>query len=155
MKIVETAEFGALDPEVAQDIALLREFAANRQRQLNRLLGRNLRHSPLRDELLRLIILSFAASRHQRISFYVRSCAVYATEPSVRIEIEQLASAGLILLTRDRLHSRALLVVPTCKLVRFYNEQMPRLRHEVMSLLSNVQHTSDKVVNQSAGRLPA
>ena len=135
------APFGSLDPEVARDIALLREFAANRHRHMNRLLGRTLRHSPLRDELIRLILLSFATSRHQRLAFYVRACTAYATEPWVRVEVDRLVSEGLIILTRDELHPRALLINPTVKLIEFYNHYMARLRSEVTLLLSGEEYS--------------
>jgi hypothetical protein len=128
------AEFDTLDAQAAADIGLLREFTLNRERHMARLFGRTVRRSPLRDELLRLVMLNFAQGALERVATYVRACADFATGPSVRSEIETLVSTGVVVLVRDEMHPRAYLVAPTTRVVAFYNEQMPRLRHELLLL---------------------
>ena len=130
------AELGSLDEEVASDVALLRQFMANREQLLGKLFGRTLRRSAARDELLRLIILAFSKGQILRTNAYVRQCAHYATGPSIRREIEVLVEADLVLLKPDPNHRTAYLVVPTKKLIDFYNREMPRLREEVKNIFS-------------------
>ena len=80
-------------------------------------------------------MLQFAQGNRMRIAFYVRACSFQATAPSVRSELDLLAHAGLIELLDEPSDRRATFVVPTTKLVSFYNEQMPRLRREVLRFL--------------------
>lgn len=108
----------------------------NRERLLGKLFGRTLRRSAARDELLRLIILAFSKGQLLRPSAYVRQCAHYATGPSIRSEIDILVDADLVLLRPDPSHRTAYLVVPTKKLIDFYNREMPRLREEIEIIFS-------------------
>ena len=126
---------GTLKPEVASAIATLQVFFMNREKLMSKLFGRALRRSAFRDELLRTIMLEFARDQHRRMAFYIRACSSQATAPSVRSELDLLAAAGLIELVREPFDMRATLVMPTTKLVDFYNNQMPRLRDEVYALL--------------------
>jgi hypothetical protein len=130
------AELGSLDEEVASDVAILRQFMAARERLFSKLFGRILRRSAARDELLRLIILAFSKGHILRTNAYVRQCAHYATGPSIRREIDILADADLVLLEPDPNHRSAYLVVPTKKLIDFYNNEMPRLREEIKNIFS-------------------
>ncbi|MBV9655822.1 MAG: hypothetical protein JOZ42_14805 [Acetobacteraceae bacterium] len=132
----EPADFGSLDPEVSRDLAVLQEFAANRERHIAGLFGRTVRADPLRDKLLRVILLAFAEGKHMRVSHFVEECRSHGTPPSVRASINFLVEGGLVQLEPDPSHPRARLVRPTRKLVHFYNEQMPRLREEVARLLN-------------------
>lgn len=132
-----TAEWGSLDPEVARDVALLREFTNDRERIMRKLFGRTLRRSAARDEIIRLVVLAFAKGQILRLSSYVRLCAPYATGPSIRSEVELLVQLGLVLLLPDPAHKRANLLAPTKKLIDFYSREMPRLRDEVERLLLN------------------
>jgi hypothetical protein len=132
---VTVAPLDSLDPQVAADIIVLREFTMNRERHMAQLFGRKVRRSPARDELLRLITLALSRREHLRVSTYLRICRDFASGPSIRAEIDTLVHAGLVILDRDPAHPRAFLVLPTTKLVTFYNEQLPRLRDEVAQLL--------------------
>lgn len=131
------AEPGSLDPEVARDVALLRQFAMNRERAMAGLFGRKMRVSPARDELLRLIILAFSEGHCFRTSYYREACSYFESGQAVTREIGVLESCGLVQLQTDPRFVRARIVVPTRKLVDFYNTQMPRLRTAVMSLLGD------------------
>jgi hypothetical protein len=131
------AELGSLDEEVASDVALLRQFMTDRERLFGKLFGRTLRRSAARDEILRLIILAFSKGQLLRASAYVRQCAHYATGPSIRREIDVLVDADLVLLKPDPSHRTAHLIIPTKKLIDFYNREMPRLRDEIKIVFSN------------------
>ena len=130
------AEPGSLHPEVASDIAVLHEFFGNRDRLIARLFGRAVRRNPVRDELLRQVMLQFASGVQRSTSFYIRACSFLATAPSVRSELTLLAHAELIRLCDNTSDKRAKLVAPTAPLVNWYNEHMPSLRREVMALLA-------------------
>lgn len=129
------ADFGTLNAQAAEDIAVMQEFLSNRDRIMSSLFGRSLRRNPTRDELLRQIMLQFAQGNRRRIAFYVRACSFQATAPSVRSELDLLVHTDLVELMDEPSDRRATLVAPTTKLVSFYNEQMPRLRNEVLHLL--------------------
>lgn len=131
----EIATFGALNAHVAADIAILQEFFSNRDRIMAQLFGRPLRRNPVRDELLRLIMLEFSQENQRRIAFYVRACSCHATAPSIRSELDLLVHADLIRLVDEPYDRRAKSVAPTTKLVSFYNERIPQLRKEVLSLI--------------------
>lgn len=114
---------------------MLRKFAINRDRVMSQLFDGPLRRSAARDELLRLILLRFADGHLMRTSYYVKTCANYATPPSIRAELDIISQAGLTVYRRD--DHRSPFVVPSEKLIDFYNFQMPRLRDEVLALLSD------------------
>ncbi|MGI4942932.1 MAG: hypothetical protein ACRYHQ_20600 [Janthinobacterium lividum] len=130
------AEPGSLEAEVARDVALLRQFAINRERAMAGMFGRKMRVSPARDELLRLIVVAFSEGHCFRTSYYREACSYFESGQAVAREIGVLESCGLVLLQTDPRFVRARIVVPTRKLVAFYNTQMPRLRTEVMALLA-------------------
>ncbi len=130
------ADFGTLDAQAAQDIALMQEFLSNRDRVMAGLFGKSLRRNPTRDELLRQIMLQFAQGHRRRIAFYVRACSFQATAPSVRSELDLLVHTDLVELLDEPSDRRATLVAATTKLVSFYNDQMPRLRREVLRLVN-------------------
>ena len=100
------------------------------------LFGRKMRVSPARDELLRLIVVAFSEGHCFRTSYYREACSYFESGQAVSREIGVLESCGLIQLQTDPRFLRARIVVPTRKLVAFYNTQMPRLRTEVMALLA-------------------
>lgn len=112
---------------------------ADREQLLNRLFGRKLRRSAARDELLRSIVLAFSKGQLLRVNTYVRQCAHYATGPSIRREIDTLVDADLVLLKPDPNHRTAHLVVPTEKLIDFYNRVMPRLREQIQIIFPDDQ----------------
>ncbi len=136
---VAPAEAGSLDAEVARDVALLRQFAINREKAMAGLFGRKLRVSPARDELLRLIVVAFAEGHCFRTSYYREACAYFESGQAVNREIAVLETCGLVVLQTDPRFARARILVPTRRLVAFYNTQMPRLRTEVMALLAGPQ----------------
>ena len=129
------ADLGTLHPEAASDIIVLHEFMLNRDRLLQGLFGRKLRRNPVRDDLIRRIMIEFARGGHQRVPYYIKAVTVSAAPATIRTELELLMHSGLIELQAELADKRTSLVVPTTKLVNFYNEQMPRLRVEVMRLL--------------------
>lgn len=130
------AEIGSLDAEAGRDLALLQQFALSRERAMNKLFGRRLRGNPARDELLRLIVVAFSEGHCFRTSYYRQSCTYFENGEAVNREIAVLVSSGLVLLRTDPRFARAQIVVPTRRLVAFYNTQMPRLRAQAMALLS-------------------
>ncbi len=129
------ADVGLLSEDVAADVAMLQNFFATRERQMSALFGKTLRRHPVRDELMRLLILEYAAGRRRRPAHYIKECASLATAPSVRSELHLLEHSGLVKLIDDVSHKGASLVAPTRKLIDFYNDQMPRLREAVLELL--------------------
>ncbi len=129
------ADVGLLSEVVASDVAMLQRFFAARERQMSILFGRTLRRHPVRDELMRLLILEYAAGRRRRPAHYIKECASLATAPSVRSELHLLEHAGLVKMIDDDSHQGASLVAPTRKLIDFYNGQMPRLRETILELL--------------------
>lgn len=131
----EPAEPGSLSVEAALGASTLMSFAAGRDRAMERLFGRKLRRSRSRDELLRLIILTFADGRTQRMLHYQRMCTHLATAPVIRAELTTMAMCGVVLLERDPTHQQALLVVPTRKLVDFYNTEISQLYQAMMDFL--------------------
>jgi len=126
---VSAAPLGTLDSEVARDLQLLRDFIKARERHMHMLFGRTLRHSATRDELMRLIVLAFSTDRILGVSAYIRLCSGYATAPTVRAELSTMEDARLIILEPQN-GRRSALVLPTRKLIDFYNRQLPRLRED-------------------------
>ncbi len=137
--MLQPAEPGTLEREVGGDVALLHAFAANRERAMVGLFGRRMRISPARDELLRLIVLAFSEGRLCRTSYYRECCSYFESGQAVSREIGVLESSGLVVLQPDPRFARARIVVPTRRLVEFYNTQMPRLRAEVGALLRQAE----------------
>ena len=131
----EPADAGSLDPEVASDIRILDEFLRDRDRALGRLMGRRVKPSPVRDTLVRQIILNFAEGRIERIAAYQKSAPAPATKTGIRRDLDLLEATGLIFQRPDPSDARAVLVVPSTKLVQFYNDAMPRLASEIRRLL--------------------
>ena len=129
------AELGLLTDVVAADVAMLQNFFSARETQMAALFGRKLRRNPVRDELIRLVVLEYAAGRRRRPAYYIKKCASLATAPSIRSELYLLQHVGLIVMVDDVTHAKASLAAPTRKLIDFYNFQMPGLRQTIIELL--------------------
>jgi hypothetical protein len=135
LKDPQIAELGLLTDIVAADVAMLQSFFSAREAQMATLFGRKLRRNPVRDELIRLVVLEYAAGHRRRPAYYIKKCASLATAPSVRSELHLLQHVGLIVMIRDATHAKASLVAPTQRLIDFYNFQMPGLRQTIIELL--------------------
>ena len=128
------AEPGSVAADVLADLILLREFFANRDLALARLLGSRGGHVRLRDEMLRLAVIEFGQGRTRNLAFFVFECSALGSTSAVRNEIRRLAMFGCLNLRDDVLDTRSTLVVPTEKLVRWYCQQMPRATDEVQRI---------------------
>lgn len=136
------AKLGSLDLEVAHDLKLLRDFIEARERHMRRLFGRNVRRSPTRDEILRIVVLAFSECRFLHVSSCIQLCSGYATAPTVRSELALMAEAGLVLFQADAAENRSAYVIPTEKLVEFYNREIPRLREVFQELMLRAEQLS-------------
>ena len=111
------APFGSLDATIHRHLILARRFADARDRALIGLLGDAIRHSPLRLELARAVLIEFGYDRHARVGHYVDQCAHIASSFGVRDEINRMAAMGLIITRKQTGDQRVTLVVPTNRLV--------------------------------------
>lgn len=126
---------GSLHPEALQDLILLRQFFHARDQALTVLLDASAHRSPLRDELLRRVMIEFGEGRSRRMSFYQDECVFIAGRFATRDEILRLNEFGVLCLINDATHKRAVLVEPSQSLVDWYSNQMPRLRQVLRNLL--------------------
>lgn len=122
------APFETLDAHTAAYLAMLDAFLAEREASAARLFGRTMPVSPVRDKLLRMIVLTFSERRIIRLSHYVRSCSRIASAPTVRTELDRMRRAGLIVILADPTHVRGQLIAPTEKLIRFHQAGMDAFR---------------------------
>ena len=125
---------GSLPRQVLIDLMLMREFLNARDVALHDLLGVPLRRSALRDELLRACVIEFGFGRLQRVSYYQERCSAFGSGSTVKHEIRMLAEIRILVTKQDPDNLRALLVVPTNRLVRFYSKAMQSLAQEVQTL---------------------
>ena len=127
---------GTLDPGVLADLVALRNFLENRERALEGLFGQSLPRSPLRDELIRTMVIEFGFGRLHTKAHYRRKCAHFGQPADVIAEMERLANNGLAVFLPGGGHHEAWHIAPSQKLVDWYSHQMPRLMTEVQKHMS-------------------
>ena len=130
------APFGALDPQVASDILRLRDLFLERREAISRMTGRPSWRDPLRDELLRLVVINHATEKVQPSTYYYTACKHYGSAPVVRRKIGELARLGLLALVPSDTDRRSTEVWPTEKLILAYNSEIPEFRKRVIQMLS-------------------
>lgn len=129
------APFGALDPEVATDILNLRDLVLERRASIAKMTGRPSWRDPLRDELLRLVVINHAGRTVGPTTHYYAVCRHYASAPIVRRKIEELVRFGLLTLAPAENDQRSTLVWPTEKLIGAYNSEIPAFRRRVIEMV--------------------
>lgn len=129
------APFGALNPQVAADILRLRDLFLERRAAIARMTGRPSWRDPLRDELLRLVVINHASERVEPATRYYAACRQYGSAPVVRRKIAELMQAGLLTLVPSTSDHRSTEVWPTQKLIDAYNAEIPAFRRKVIEML--------------------
>lgn len=124
------APFGLLDSAAFRTAVLLEEFFLTRDQALQRGLGRVLKRSPVREQLIRTIILQYAVGLSRHLSFYQEQLADLSGRSSVAAEARLLVDAGLVVLRTDPADKRAQSVLPTVRMIAWYNEETARIREE-------------------------
>lgn len=125
----------AEDLAVVRGILMIQAFMSARERVLRELYGRQLKPSPLRDELTREIYLAWADHRTLRVTDYARMVRRYGVAASVSKEVRTMVSHGLVRLVERQSDRRSVDICPTRKLVTFYREKMPLLIEDAARLL--------------------
>jgi hypothetical protein len=135
--IAQEAPPGSLEAGPLNDLIVLRQFELNRDKVLARLFGVKLRRSRLREEMLRILVIEFGLGHTRQVSFFIKECKALGSASAVRLEISRLCSLGLTILRDDPEDARSARVVPTQKIISFYNTQMPRISPELEDFLVN------------------
>lgn len=131
------AEAGSLAAEALADLIALRKFVEARDNALESLLGGTLKRSPIRDELMRLIVIEFGFGRVRNVAFYTRTCAHVDNSSEVERELYLLDELRVVILTPGGKDGRTLDVVPTKKLVDWYSRVMPPLMEEARLVIES------------------
>lgn len=135
-------ETGSLLPEAQLGLRVLIAFFEAREDALNRLLGRDYRTNPIRDEMMRRVCLDHAAGQTRSLAAYQKDLGRFWSKTSIARALDALVATNLVSILDDPSDHRARLIKPTGKLIGFYNEFMP-------SILDHA-----RVVLDAAGRRP-
>lgn len=129
------APFGALDPQVASDILCLRDLFLERRVAIAKMTGRPSWRDPLRDELLRLVVINHASGKVEPSTHYYMVCKHYGSTPVVRRKIGEMVRLGLLTLVPSGSDRRSTEVWPTERLISTYNSEIPAFRSKVIEIL--------------------
>ena len=100
------------------------------------MMGRPSWRDPLRDELLRLVVINHALEKVQPSTYYYTACKHYGSAPVVRRKIGELVRPGLLVLVPSGTDRRSTEVWPTERLIASYNSEIPEFRKRVIRMLS-------------------
>jgi hypothetical protein len=133
--IAQEASLGSLDAGPLNDLIVLSQFELNRDKLFAKLFGTRLRRSRLREELLRTILVEFGLKRVRPINFYKRTLSDLGSATAIRMEIDLLACLKLLVVKNHPTNARQSQVVPTVKMIAFYNSEMPRIAPELQKFM--------------------
>lgn len=122
---------GTLNDEALEDLITLQGFIEDRYETLQRLIGRRLGRSQLRDELIRMVVIDFGRGVQRNMAAYQRLCLHLGSVSATRGELHLLADVRLFALVVLPDNRRSTLVLPTQRLIDWYSEQMPGLLEQV------------------------
>jgi hypothetical protein len=137
------AEPGSLPRQVLIDLILMRDFLDARQRAFYALFGRPLKHSALRDELIRSCVIEFGLGRSHRISYYQHHCAAFGSASAVLREVHTLKGLRVLVTKQDPENLTALLVLPTARLIDFSANKMTSLVDDITLIFLRRSQMSD------------
>jgi hypothetical protein len=124
--------FGAgtahLRPGVLQALRGLHEITLCLEEKWRNHLTPVARPNTTRTRLVRGIVMLFAEGDCMRISHWERALSGFASASKVRSEIKSLRILGILDTKPHPYDSRALVVVPTDRTIRFFNEHTPQFR---------------------------
>ena len=131
------AEPGSLNLEALADLVVMREFLDNRDRLLEKLYGRKLPRSQLRDNLIRSVVIEFGLGHVRHLMFYQKGLLHFGSRTAIRNEVARLESLGLVTMAIGEDDRRTAEVVPTRKLIEWYSTYMPALYVDVRAFLAS------------------
>ncbi len=129
------AKPGSLPAEALSDLKIWLDFNTRRDRIMDALFGLQLPRSPLRDDLVRRVLVEFGDGLSLPVSYYIEKCQAVAGAAAVKSEITVLANLGILLLTPNPANLSSYCVGPSQRLVDWYAQTMPSLRAEAERLL--------------------
>ena len=133
------AKPGSLPAEALSDLKIWLDFNTRRDRIMDALFGLQLPRSPLRDDLVRRVLVEFGDGLSRPVSYYVEKCQAIAGATAVKSEITVLANLGVLLLDPKTPNPSSYCVGPSQRLVDWYAQAMPSLRAEAERLLLSQQ----------------
>jgi hypothetical protein len=128
---------GAVSARTIAALKLFDECADRTDIALADLLKVKRPRSPLRDQIMRRIVLCFGDGRLKPISHYERVCAGFGSRTAVQRQIHDLEWLGLIFL-RHVEGSRSIRVIPSERLIGWYEKMAEELRSLVRNRLADI-----------------
>ena len=127
---------GSLHPRVVGDLRLLLQFFADREILWRQQFGPRLKPTPLRDLLVRTVLLDFGEGKRPHVADYQRMLKGQVAAATIRNELRRFEDSGLIVVVPEAADRRQRAVLPTEKLVRFYNDVVPSLIEVLEEILA-------------------
>lgn len=119
---------GTLDATDLRDIKLIEDCLAWRDTAVERLFGRRRPRNPLRDGIIRRVVIRFGEGALESLAYYQRACTRLGSETAIRREVHLLEDFGLIILRAAQDRKRVIVVVPTQRLLDWYAWSLNDLR---------------------------
>jgi hypothetical protein len=129
---------GTLSEPALIDLITYRCVEDVRDKTLAELLGRGMRRSRLREEIIRTSAIEFSEGRCQPVSFYRQHCAHLGSSSAIRLELHQLAELGVLIIKDDPEDARVSRVAPSQRTINWCN----RANEEVMRKLKKLAVTN-------------
>ena len=126
---------GSLSVEAAEDLRLLMLFFERRDQAIAQALKCRVRRNPLKDAIVRRMLVEFGDDHLLQVSDYQHELAHEGSRSAIRHEIGELEGLGALIVTQRGRDRRGRLVTPTQLIVTFYNSALPNLRDDAAKLL--------------------
>jgi hypothetical protein len=124
----DAAEPGSAPPDIGAFVRTMRAFYTRRNAMVIGFVGREIRWTRLRTDLVQIVIQSCAAGQNITVAEAVKECEHLGSAPNIRTEIKKMVDLGFFSLVPVKEGARASWVRPTRRFLEFYIEAVRELR---------------------------